>query len=139
MSAVSFDFDDTLTTRKMDQLTELWISSGEPNFEILSELFRYACHYWTIYIITDRNKVPFNEKVINEFIERNGLPVEKIIYSGTADKYKFMNKLNISVHFDDDKYQLEKLPKNITGILVKKKNKEKESNLLAKSMNMIGI
>jgi hypothetical protein len=91
---VSFDFDDTLATEKGYNKAVDWIAKGA-----------------TIYILTARCKDGNNLDLINR-AKALKIPLTKVIFTCHQDKYKFIDKYSIDVHYDNNKEQVDKINQN---------------------------
>ena len=91
---VSFDFDDTLSTEKGYNKAVDWIAKGA-----------------TLYILTARCKDGNNLDLINRAKELK-IPLTKVIFTCHRDKYKFIDKYSIDVHYDNNKEQVDKINQN---------------------------
>jgi hypothetical protein len=99
---ISFDFDDTLSTKKGQEMAKAKMSQG-----------------YTVYIVTARQQTDSAEvlKVADEL----GIPKSQIYFTNGADKWKLISKLGISEHYDNNKEQVDKINQNTQakGILFK--------------------
>ena len=91
---VSFDFDDTLSTEKGYNKAVDWIAKAA-----------------TLYILTARCKDGNNLDLINRAKELK-IPLTKVIFTCHQDKYKFIEKYGIDVHYDNNKEQVDKINQN---------------------------
>lgn len=114
----TFDFYDTLTLPMYDPLLKTWRQGIEPNPFMLTEVFRLACEGWNIYIITDSNKTPLQQRLIKAFITFHDLPVRGTIYTAGNEKTAFIEACRAGMHFDDDPFEIDNLPTGVVGILI---------------------
>lgn len=83
MLKVSFDFDSTLSLKKIKELV------GSLDRELVQ-----------IYVVTSRNSGVAN-KDLWEVVELMGLDEEKVIFTDGGFKWSVLNHIGISIHFDD--------------------------------------
>ena len=115
---VTFDFDETMTIPEWDEKSLTWKRSMNPNLDILDEMCRLHHKNWIVCIMTERYKIPNNMQAIRQFYERHNLPVKRVFYTHGRDKFEYIKETRSSLHYDDDLYELRRLPSNVTGILV---------------------
>ena len=87
---VSFDFDKTLATKKMQVVAKNFVSKGHD-----------------VYVTTSRHQIsPFYDNTkVYEIAESVGIPMNKIRFTNGKNKYNFLNDFDI--HFDDDNYEID--------------------------------
>ncbi len=110
---ISFDFDSTLSTVRMQNLAKKFIADGHD-----------------VWITTSRDpsslevlaKTPWvkeqNEKLV-EIAKYVGIPEHKIVYTAHQIKWEFL--INFDMHFDDDQIEIEEIDSNLPnciGILI---------------------
>lgn len=101
---ISFDFDDTLTERHMQQLAALLCNSGAD-----------------VYIITTR-LTSFGQEVFL-LADQLGIARDKIFFTHGASKSPLVEQLHIDIHFDDDPAEVESIgQKGQMAVLVKLDN-----------------
>ena len=86
---VSFDYDGTLSTEKGKQLAKDLISKGV-----------------NVIIITARNSNEDNSDI--ESISKS-LGINKIVYTNQRDKWSFIIKEKVSIHYDNNQEQIDKI------------------------------
>lgn len=86
---ISFDFDGTLSENKPIQILAESVVSNE-DIEI--------------FILTHRAAIsPFMDNSdVYKWADKLKIPKENIIFADHDNKYKFIEKYNIDIHFDDD-------------------------------------
>jgi hypothetical protein len=100
---ISFDFDNTLSTKKMQNIAKMFIKNGHD-----------------VYITTRRYRItPFyNNSIVYDTAENVGIPLNKIRFTDGNYKYTFLNEFDI--HFDDEVKEIDLINNytNCVGILV---------------------
>jgi len=98
MPKISFDYDGVLTTENGKQLLKRKISEG-----------------FDVYIITARQR---SLTVIN-FARENQIPSNRVFFTEGKDKWETLQRLGITVHYDNNQEQIDKINKftNTKGIL----------------------
>lgn len=86
---ISFDYDGTLSTEKGKQLATDLIAKGEE-----------------VIIITARNSKDDNSDVEST---AKKLGIKKIVYTNQRDKWSFIIKENVSIHYDNNQEQIDKI------------------------------
>ena len=86
---VSFDYDGTLSTEKGKQIAKDLISKGV-----------------NVIIITARNSNDDNSDI--ESISKS-LGINKIVYTNQRDKWSFIIKEKVSIHYDNNQEQIDKI------------------------------
>lgn len=101
MKRVSFDVDGVLTISKGRSLASRRISSG-----------------YDVWIVTARTQS--DDDSAYKIAERLGIKKSHVVFTNGKDKWKFIQKYKIEVHYDNNKEQLEKIERNTKaiGILV---------------------
>jgi len=115
----TFDYDDTLTTPRFDVSEDMWVTTNEPNEQVVAELTRLASRGWKIHIVTSRKDTKENREEINGFIETHKLPILSLVFTSLQDKSLFIVSLKSIRHYDDDPYEIEYLPDHVSGVLIK--------------------
>lgn len=87
---ISFDFDGVLSTQPGRQLAE---SKKGPDVEL--------------WIVTAR-PVDWNDRVF-EVADELKIPHTRIIFTGGRDKWPFIERYNIAVHYDNNPEQIAKI------------------------------
>ena len=98
MSLKTFDFDDTLAMQD-NSLNPI----GEKHFRKCME------NKDMIFIVTSRHFSPDSEKEILKFLKNNGLHALSVIFTEGNLKVRDLMIMGSTVHFDDDKRELEAL------------------------------
>lgn len=95
---VSFDFDSTLTTPKMQELCKKFLDLGAD-----------------VRITTSRSEQKDNSDLF-ELAEQLG--IEKVVFTNYQDKSVYLN--DCDMHFDDDEVEIEEINhrKRCIGVLV---------------------
>ena len=96
---VSFDFDSTLSKRKIQEIAKRFVNSGDD-----------------VYITTTRcdgvdgmgNK--FSNETLFKIAEEVGIPKEKVRFTNYEDKVDYLDSFDI--HFDDDPYEIDLITKS---------------------------
>jgi hypothetical protein len=101
LAKVSFDFDDTLSTKRGQDMAVEYIDKGD-------ELF----------IVTARNKDGDNADLYDVAMNL-GIPEKNIVFTNGADKYPLLQGLGISKHIDNNGEQIDKIKKNTDIEVVK--------------------
>lgn len=98
---VSFDYDDTLTTEKGQELLKQALNEGKE-----------------VYIISRRNKL-FGSAVY-EIAKKFSISPDKVFLTDGELKWKTIKRLNIGTHYDNNQNELDKIDENTLaeGILV---------------------
>jgi len=99
-SKIGFDFDETLSTQKGQELAKEYISKNDD-----------------IYIITARQSD--NSKDVYEIADKLGINHSKIYFTNGKDKYEKVSELNLDKFYDNNSEQIDKINKNTSteGIL----------------------
>jgi hypothetical protein len=102
---VSFDFDKTLATKKIQIVAKNFVDKGHD-----------------VYVTTSRHQIsPFyNNTKVYDIAESVGIPANKVRFTDGRDKYLFLKDFDI--HFDDDSYEIDliNVMTKCVGILVDK-------------------
>lgn len=93
MERISFDFDGVLTTEKGRQLVREKINNG---FEV--------------WIITAR-QMDQNDRVF-EVARELGIRKNHVVFTNGRDKWSFIDKYGITIHYDNNPEQIAKIKKN---------------------------
>ena len=98
---VSFDFDDTLTTRKGKEALVRRLSAGD-----------------VVYIITRRSE-RFKKAVI-DFAKGYRIPLYRVIFTGGKMKWESVKRYKIDVHYDNNPDELKLIREHTDsrGILI---------------------
>jgi hypothetical protein len=88
---ISFDYDGTLSTTKGKELAQEKISTGHD-----------------VWIITARQREGNNDAV-NSTAERLGISRSRIKYTNGKDKWPYMNRYDIDIHYDNKPDQVQKI------------------------------
>jgi uncharacterized HAD superfamily protein len=100
---VTVDFDDTLKMKE----------DGNPNPFVIQKIIKLSKKADKIYIVTSRRNTWDNKLEINDFVEKNNLPIDGIYLTNFADKWYTLEKLNSDMHFDDDEEEWRTIEKNL--------------------------
>ena len=115
----AFDFDDTLTVPYYDEDKKYWIYSDTLRTYTALEMIRLHLEGWRIVVITDRQSNDYNKRIVTDFLTKNELPYDGIIFTSGEEKATFLQAINAKVLYDDDKFEIHALVNTgITGILV---------------------
>jgi hypothetical protein len=87
---VSFDFDDTLSTERIQEIAKLFVERG-----------------YDVYITTARRKHSYfyNNDIVFETAKKVGIKKENITFTDSEDKFKFLKEFDL--HFDNDEDEIE--------------------------------
>ena len=98
---ISFDYDDTLSTKKGKELAKKFISEGKD-----------------VRILTAR-EISGDNRDLNSTADELG--IEDIYYTNGRDKWSFVLKYKIKEHYDNNQEQVDKINEKTTakGILFK--------------------
>ena len=103
---ISFDFDDTLA------LADSEYQYIGPNKPLLSLFGQFKDRGYKVYIITSRkeaNEDSHRKKgsaTVNEFVEEHGLNPDGIFFTHPEDKVHTLMRKGVTLHFDDDDYEI---------------------------------
>lgn len=114
IEVVTVDFDDTL------KMTE----DGNPNPFVIQKIIKLSKKSDKIYIVTSRRDTWDNKLEINDFVEKNNLPIDGIHLTSFADKWYTLEKLNSDMHFDDDKDEWKTIEENLPQLQLMKVDHE---------------
>ena len=92
-SKISFDFDDTLTKKSIQELASNLIEDGND-----------------VYIITRRQEK--DSKAVYEVADELGIPHSKVYFTNGELKWKKVKELGIDKHYDNNKNELDKIKEN---------------------------
>lgn len=97
---VSFDFDDTLSTQRGQDIAKRLISEGK-----------------TVYIITRRQESASEEvyKVADEL----GIPHSRVYFTNGALKWETIKRLEIGTHYDNNENEVNKIRENTDAKAIK--------------------
>jgi hypothetical protein len=97
---VSFDFDDTLSTQKGQDIAKRLMDSGK-----------------TVYIITRRQAGSGLEvyKVAKEL----GIPQSRVYFTNGALKWETIKRLEIGTHYDNNQNEIDKIRENTDAKAIK--------------------
>lgn len=105
---VSFDFDNTLTITRFDELEERFLYKG-PNEEVVNILKSFHALGVRIFIVTSRfEKFEQSESDvgpnIETFLSQHGLAhmVKNVIFTNGKPKAHKLHRIGARIHFDDD-------------------------------------
>ena len=90
---VSFDFDDTLSTQRGQDIAKRLISEGK-----------------TIYIVTRRQESA-SEKVY-KVADELGIPHSRVYFTNGALKWETIKRLGIDTHYDNNENEVNKIREN---------------------------
>jgi hypothetical protein len=90
---VSFDFDDTLSTAKGQDIALLLKSEGK-----------------TIYIITRRQQSMSSE--VYKVADKLGIPHSRVYFTNGKMKWEIIKRLNIGTHYDNNQDEIDLINKN---------------------------
>lgn len=102
MKRVSFDVDGVLTISKGRSLARKRVESGDD-----------------VWIVTARTQS--DDDSAYKIAERLGIDKSHVVFTNGKDKWKFIQKYRIDVHYDNNKEQLDKIERNTKsiGVLVR--------------------
>lgn len=100
---ISFDFDDTLTKQKYQDLASKLISEGDKRVIIVTAR-------------QDKDMTP-----VYELASKLGINKSDVFNTNGKDKYPTLQDIGVSVHYDNNQEQIDKINENtdIKGILAK--------------------
>jgi hypothetical protein len=91
---ISFDYDGTLSTTKGKELAAEKIATGHD-----------------VFIITARQREDNNDAIYTT-AERLGIPRSRIKYTNGKDKWPFMVRYDIDIHYDNNQDQVDNINAN---------------------------
>ncbi len=91
---ISFDYDGTLSTIKGKELAAEKLATGHD-----------------VFIITARQREDNNDAVYST-AERLGIPRSRIKYTNGKDKWPYMVRYDIDIHYDNNQDQVDKINAN---------------------------
>ena len=94
LTRISFDYDGTLSTTKGKELAAEKIATGHD-----------------VYIITARMRDDNNDAV-NRTAEQLGIRRNHIKYTNGKDKWPYMVRYDIDIHYDNNQEQVDKINEN---------------------------
>ena len=106
---ISFDWDSCLAETRQQEIAKRFIENGDE-----------------VWIVTSRfSDVPlqadWSNKPIFKVAERLGIPVERIVFTCMEDKWISLDRLEMDLHFDDDRIEIELIEENnirCKGVLI---------------------
>lgn len=116
---VSFDFDDTIRMTRWDDEEEVFVPA-EINKSTISKMKKHLLNGDTVFIITSRKWSEDSEKEIKDTLISAGIPlggIEEIIHVGDW-KASTLVKNKIEMHYDDDPYEISKIPEEIKVVKI---------------------
>lgn len=90
---ISFDFDDTLSTKKGQELAAQKIAEKNE-----------------VWIITARQEKDSAE--VLKIADKLGIPHSRVIFTNGKDKWSFVMRHKIDVHYDNNQEQIDKINHN---------------------------
>lgn len=93
---ISFDFDGVLSTAAGRKLAE---SKKGPDVEL--------------WIVTAR-RIDWNDRVF-DVADELSIPHSRIIFTGGRDKWPFIERYNIAIHYDNNPEQIAKIKEKTTA------------------------
>jgi acid phosphatase class B len=98
---VSFDFDDTITTEKGQNLAKERIKNGD-----------------SVYIVTRRHER--DNKAVFKIADELGIPHDKVYFTNGHLKWETIKRLGIDIHYDNNLNEIQKINENTNakGILI---------------------
>lgn len=97
MKRVSFDVDGVLTVTKGRSLARKRINAGDD-----------------VWIVTARTQSDDNSAYA--IAEKLGIRKSHVVFTNGKDKWKFIQKYDIAVHYDNNSEQLDKIERNTKAI-----------------------
>jgi len=91
---ISFDYDGTLSTTKGKELAAEKIATGHD-----------------VWIITARQRED-NNNAVYRTAELLGIPRSRIKFTNGKDKWRFMQRYDIDIHYDNNQDQVDKINAN---------------------------
>ena len=91
---ISFDYDGTLSTTKGKELAAEKLATGHD-----------------VFIITARQREDNNDAIYTT-AERLGIPRSRIKYTNGKDKWPYMVRYDIDIHYDNNQEQVDKINAN---------------------------
>ena len=97
---MSFDFDDTLSTQRGQDIAKRVMNDGK-----------------TVYIITRRQKTASAEvyKVADEL----GIPRSRVYFTNGSLKWETVKRLEIGTHYDNNQNEVDKIRENTDAKAIK--------------------
>lgn len=111
---MTVDFDDTLKMKE----------DGNPNPFVIQKIIKLSKKVDKVYIVTSRRNTWDNKLEINDFVEKNNLPIDGIHLTNFADKWYTLEKLNSDMHFDDDEDEWRTIEENLPTLQLMKVDDE---------------
>ena len=124
---ISFDFDGTLCWTDKEN-----ISIFRRNIKLFNILIKHLKNKDEVIIVTFRNpdneieefKIKENRVLINDYIKKYNLNINKIIFTNHKPKKKYLLENKVNIHYDDCVDTIKSLiGTSIKGILAEKKIK----------------
>lgn len=97
---VSFDFDDTLSTQRGQDIAKRLINDGK-----------------TVYIITRRQKSASEE--VYRVADELGIPYSRVYFTNGALKWETIKRLEIGTHYDNNQNEIDKIRENTDAKAIK--------------------
>jgi precorrin-6B methylase 1 len=97
---VSFDFDDTLSTQRGQDIAKRLIDEGK-----------------TIYIITRRQET--DSKEVYKVADELGIPHSRVYFTNGALKWETIKRLEIGTHYDNNQNEVDKIRENTDAKAIK--------------------
>jgi len=101
---ISFDFDSTITKPYFNEEEEIWEEKGYRD-EIVDLMRQEVSNGNKVIIVTSRLE-RYSQEVYNAVEELN-LPVSGVYFTNSEDKGPTLQRLNVSVHYDDDEVEIQ--------------------------------
>ena len=90
---MSFDFDDTLSTKRGQETAKRYMDEG-----------------YTIYIITARNRS--QSESVYKVADELGIPHSRVYFTSGTDKWHLIKRLGIGIHYDNNAEQIRLINEN---------------------------
>jgi acid phosphatase class B len=97
---VSFDFDDTLSTKRGQDIAKRLISEGK-----------------TVYIVTRRQETASEE--VYKIADELGIPKSRVHFTNGELKWKTIKRLGIDTHYDNNENEVNKIRENTDAKAIK--------------------
>jgi hypothetical protein len=97
---ISFDYDDTLTTAKGQQMAARYIAARD-----------------NVFIITARQQS--NGGPVYEMAKKLGIKRENVYFTGGRDKWQTIKRLRINKHIDNNQEQIDLIKENTDAEAIK--------------------
>lgn len=99
MSAITFDFDETLTQPIWNEAKQQFEQSSEPNQDAIATLKKLYDRGNEIFIVTSR----LNDTEVIEFAKQHNLKIASIFCTAGKLKATQLKELKSTMHYDDDR------------------------------------